>query len=379
MDATNVPKIDAEEILEGILEWVEIETPTYEADAVNALADVVEENLEAIGTEILRIPGRDGFGDILRARSPWGGEGPGILVLAHLDTVHPIGTSKGELPIRRQGDWVYGPGIYDMKTGGYFGYYAYRHLRRLGLRTPLPVTFLFLPEEEVGSPTSRPLIEAAARRAKYVLVPEPARDGGRVVTARKGVADFHLTVTGRPSHAGARHQDGRSAIREMARQVLRLEEMTDYERGITVSVGTIQGGTAINVVPASCSADIDVRVPDAAAAAEVKAMFDGLEPFDPDCQIAVTGDLNRPAFEKSEGITALLAHAQALAAELGFELLDTYSGGGSDGNFSAALGVPTLDGLGPDGAGAHTLEERIMVSSLAPRAALMIRLLQTLE
>jgi glutamate carboxypeptidase len=375
----NLPVLDADEILEGILGWVRIESPTVDGRAVNRVVDAVESEFGKLGARIERTPGRDGYGDILRARTPWGGEGPGILFLAHLDTVHPIGTARDVNPIRREGDKVYGPGIYDMKAGGYLGTYAYRHLVREGRETPLPITFLFVPEEEIGSPTSRAAIEAEAARNKYVLVAEPARDGGKVVTARKGVARFDLTIKGRPAHSGARHQDGRSAIRELAHQILAVEAMTDYAKGVTTNVGEISGGSAVNVVPALARAAIDMRVPDAATAEALCARMLALTPVDPDLELSIAGGLNRPPYVKSPAITALFEHAKGLAAEIGFELEDTLSGGGSDGNFSGALGMATLDGLGADGAGPHTDWEHIYYSSLVERAALMIRLFETLE
>ena len=376
---TNEPRIDAEEILEGILEWVGIESPSHDATAVNRMADRVQHDMGSIGAHVERIPGIDGFGDLLKARTPWGGDGPGILVLSHIDTVHPIGSIEDILPVRREEDRVYGPGIYDMKGGAYIAYYAYRHLVRMGIETPLPITFLYIPEEEVGSPTSREIIEREALNNKYVLVTEPAREGGKVVTSRKGVADFHLTVKGRPAHAGARHEDGRSAIKEMARQILRIEEMTDYERGITFNVGMVDGGTGINVVPAQCVAHVDMRVPDEATQEEMCEKILGLTAFDPDVELEVTGGMNRPPYGKDGTITGLFEHAKTLAAEIGFELEDVeLTGGGSDGNFTAAIGVPTLDGLGADGYGAHSDYEHIYYSSLEPRTKLMMRLFQTL-
>ena len=375
----NEPRIDADEILEAVLEWVRIESPSHDAEAVNRMADHVESAMRPLTTRVDRTPGRDGYGDVLSARSEWGGEGPGILVLSHLDTVHPIGTIDETLSVRREGDRVYGPGIYDMKGGACLAWYAFRHLVRTGRETPLPITFLFVPEEEVGSPTSRALIERAARAARYVLVTEPARDGGRIVTARKGVAIFEMTATGRPSHAGVRHQDGRSAIREMARQILGLEDMTDYERGVTVNVGVVAGGTGSNVVPAECRAEIDMRVPNREVGEEMCARILGLRAFDTDVTVEVTGGMNRPPYEKDPGIEALFKHARDLAEEIGFELHDVKTGGGSDGNFTAALGVPTLDGLGVDGDGAHSHEEHLYHSSLEPRARLMLRLFETLE
>lgn len=377
---SNEPRIDAEEILSGVLEWVGIESPSHDAAAVNDMADRVQHDMAGIGAHIERMPGIDGFGDILKTRTPWGGDGPGILVLSHIDTVHPVGSIDDILPVRREEDHVYGPGIYDMKAGAYLAYYAYRHLVRMGLETPLPITFLYVPEEEVGSPTSRDIIEREALSNKYVLVTEPAREGGKIVTSRKGVADFHLTVKGRPAHAGARHEDGRSAIKEMAKQILRLEEMTDYDRGVTLNVGMIEGGTGINVVPAQCIAHVDMRVPDEATAEEMCERLLALTAFDPDVELEVSGGMNRPAYKKDDKIAALFDHAKTLAAEIGFELEDVVmTGGGSDGNFTAALGVPTLDGLGADGYGAHSDYEHIYYSSLEPRAQLLLRLFQTLE
>jgi glutamate carboxypeptidase len=378
--ASNIPTIDAREILAGILEWIAIESPSDNAAAVNRMVDRVQEDMRVIGASIQRIPGKDGYGDVLKVRTPWGGDGPGILVLSHLDTVHPIGTLEEILPVRREDDRVYGPGIYDMKGGAHLAYYAYRHLVRTGMETTLPITFLYIPEEEIGSPTSRAVIEREALENKYVLVTEPAREGGKIVTARKGVGDFHMTVKGRPAHSGSRHEDGRSAIKEMARQILRLEEMTDYERGITLNVGMVDGGTGINVVPAQCTAHIDLRVPDAATAEEMCPRLLALEPFDADTTLEMSGGMNRPPYDKNEGIAALFDHASELAAEIGFELEEVpRTGGGSDGNFTAALGVPTLDGLGADGYGAHSDYEHIYYSSLEPRTKLLLHLFQTLE
>lgn len=378
---TNIPVIDAEEILAGILEWVEEETPTHDGAAVNRLADDVEKLYRALGAEVERTPGRDGFGDTIRARTPGhDGSEPGILVLSHMDTVHPHGTKDEPLRIRREGDSMFGPGIYDMKAGAYLAYYAYRHMLRTGTKPAMPVTFMLVPEEEVGSPISRALIEAEARRAKYVLVTEPARDGGKVVTARKGVARFVLNVTGRPSHAGAQHHEGRSAIREMARQILDIEALTDYERGVTTNVGLIQGGTGVNVVPRDCSAEIDMRVVSAEDGETFCEKILALESHDPDVEISIAGGMNRPPYEAKPATMALFEHAKQCAADIGLALETVeLTGGGSDGNFTAALGVPTLDGLGADGQGAHTHHEQIYISSLEPRAKMWVRLLETLR
>ncbi len=381
MDAPlkNEPRIDADEVLAGIVEWVEIESPSHDAAAVNRVVDKVEGQMAGLGMKIERTPGRDGFGDILECKTPWG-EGPGILVLAHLDTVHPIGMIEKDLKVRREGDAIFGPGIYDMKAGGYIAYYAMRHLIRQGKKSKLPVTFLFIPEEEVGSPTSRGRIEAAARHAKYCLVMEPGRDGDRVVTSRKGVGRFVVTVKGRASHAGVRHQDGRSAILELARQIVRIEAMTDYGRGITVNVGLVSGGTGVNVVSAEATAEVDLRVPDPDLAAEMTATLLGLQAIGEEVEVAVEGGMNRPPYRKDAGIQALFDKARAIYAEIGKELNDVpLTGGGSDGNFTAALGIPTLDGLGADGKGAHAAFEQIYYSSLMSRTYLAARLFETLD
>jgi glutamate carboxypeptidase len=373
----NKPVIDGEEILTGIRRWVEIETPSPDGDAVNRLVDVVQAEASAISGSVERIPGRDGYGDILTVRSPWGGDGPGILVLSHLDTVHAVGTLADHNPFRHEGDRVYGPGIFDMKSGAYLAFYALQHLVRMGLETPLPLTFLYVPEEEIGSPTSRQIIEDMARRNKYVLVTEPAH-GGLCCTARKGVLHANIKVHGRPAHAGSRHQDGRSAIRELARHIVALEDLTDYDRGITVNVGLASGGSFINVVPAEAEAKVCIRAPDTRMLDEMRAHVLALQPIGPDIVLEVKAEINRPVFPRGPGTVELFEHAKKVCHEVGIELDERHSGGGSDGNFTAALGIPTLDGLGADGHGHHTLDEYILFSSLVPRAHMWVRLLQSL-
>jgi glutamate carboxypeptidase len=230
----------------------------------------------------------------------------------------------------------------------------------------------------VGSPTSRALIESLARQTRYVLVTEPAREGGKIVTARKGTARFVMRITGAPAHSGSRHQDGRSAVRELAHQILALEGFTDYARGVTVNVGVIGGGTRENVVPEEAFARIDMRVPSPALADEMVARVLGLKAQGEGVTVAVTGGLNRPPYEKSAAIAALFGRAKTLAADIGFTLEDLATGGGSDGNFTAAI-APTLDGLGVDGRGGHIHYEQIRVSSIAERGKLMYRLFETLD
>ena len=377
MDATTANRFDAAKILGGIRRWVEIETPTDVPAQVNKLADIVAEGYRDLPATIERINGRDGCGDHLVARSAWGQDAPGILVLSHLDTVHPMGFI-GRLPFRIDGDRAFGPGIYDMKGGAYLAYHAFREICADGARPPLGITQLFVSDEEIGSPTSRALIEAEGRRAKYVLVTEPAREGGKIVTGRKGVARFEVFIKGVPSHAGTRPQDGRSAIRELGHVISTLEAMNDFSRGISVNVGVVRGGTKPNVIAEEAYAEVDMRVPTIADADELLPKILGLKPRTDGVSMRVVGELNRPPYEKSNAGAALYEHAKSLAAEIGFDLVDTSTGGGSDGNFTAPH-TATLDGLGVDGEGAHTHYEQLYISSIEPRARLLYRLYQTLR
>src|SRR5665647_2302848 len=254
---------DSEVILDGIRRWVEIETPTEAPDQVNRLATLVADGYRDLPVTVERVAGHSGCGDHLVARSSWGQDAPGILVLSHLDTVHPMGFIA-RLPFRVEGDSAFGPGIYDMKGGAYLAYHAFAQLCAAGERSPLGVTQLYVSDEEIGSPTSRALIEAEGRKAKYVLVTEPARDGGKIVTGRKGVARFEIFVKGVPAHAGTRPEDGRSAIRELANIIQALEAMNDLKRSVTVNVGVVRGGTKPNVIAEEAYAEVDMRVPSVA-------------------------------------------------------------------------------------------------------------------
>jgi glutamate carboxypeptidase len=368
---------DSRTILEGIRRWVEIETPTEAPEQVNGLVTMVADGYRGLPATLERVPGRDGGGDHLIARSAWGQDQPGILVLSHLDTVHPLGFIE-RMPFRVQGDSAFGPGIYDMKGGAYLAHHAFAQLCAEREHSPLGITHLYVSDEEIGSPTSRALIEAEGHKAKYVLVTEPARDGGKVVTGRKGVARFEVFVTGVPAHAGSRPQDGRSAIRELANVIETLEAMTDTARGLTVNVGVVRGGTKPNVIPEQAYAEVDLRVMTIADAEEFVAKILSLKSSTEGVTVKVTGGLNRPPYEKGNAGAALYEHAKTLAAEIGFDLLDTFTGGGSDGNFTAPF-TATLDGLGVDGEGAHTHYEQLYISSIEPRARLLHRLYQTLR
>jgi glutamate carboxypeptidase len=377
MTTTPANAFDSKTILDGIRRWVEIETPTEAPAQVNKLADLVAEGYRDLPAAIERIAGHSGCGDHLVARSSWGQDAPGILVLSHLDTVHPMGFIE-RLPFRTDGDVAYGPGIYDMKGGAYLAFHAFRQLCATAGRSPLGVTQLYVSDEEIGSPTSRTLIEAEGRKAKYVLVTEPARDGGKIVTGRKGVARFEIFVHGVAAHAGTRPEDGRSAIRELGNIIRTLEAMNDIKRGVSVNVGVVRGGTKPNVIAEEAYAEVDMRVPTTADADELVPRILNLKSQTDGVSVKVTGELNRPPYEKGNAGAALYEHAKTLAAEIGFDLVDTFTGGGSDGNFTAPH-TATLDGLGVDGQGAHTHYEQLYISSIEPRARLLHRLYQTLR
>jgi glutamate carboxypeptidase len=365
-------------MVEGISRWARLESPTNAPDRVDAMLDMAAGDAADPAIAVERIPGRDGLGGMLVLRAgPRTGE-KSILVLSHLDTVHPVGTESRDLPVRVEGDRLYGPGVYDMKGGAFIALEAFKAVARANAARR-PLVFLFTPDEEIGSPTSRDMIESLARQASTTLVTEPARDGGRIVTCRKGVGRFDVEIEGCPAHSGSRHADGRNAIAEAARQILTIQAMTDYSRGVTTTVGMISGGTAMNVIPQFCRFGVDLRVVSVEDGEEFEAEILGLRAQEPDFRVTVTGGMNRPPFERTPAVATLFDHARALAAEFGHTLGEVpRTGGGSDGNFTAAVGSPTLDGLGIDGDGAHTLAEYGLISSIASQAKLMARLLETL-
>jgi glutamate carboxypeptidase len=374
--ATALP-FETEAILARLMRWVACESPTFDTAAVNRMMDLAARDLALIGARIERIPGRMGLGDCVRARFPHpAGDGaPGICVMAHLDTVHPVGT-LARLPIRREGNRCYGPGILDMKGGAVISLEAMAAILRAGLATKLPVTFLLTSDEEIGSPSTRDIIEAEAARNRYVLVPEPARPDGGVVTGRYAIARFHIKTTGRPSHAGARLAEGRSAIREMAKQILAIEAMTTED--CTFSVGVVHGGQWVNCVSTTCEAEVLTMAKRQEDLDAAVARMMGLRSSTSEVTLEVTRGVTRPVWEPDAQVLALYEQARAIAKSIGFDISHQSSGGGSDGNFTGAMGVPTLDGLGVEGALAHTLEEHVLVDSLAPRARLMAGLLTTI-
>jgi glutamate carboxypeptidase len=378
MDITQLP-FDAEVMLAGLKPWVEIESPTFDAARVNAMLDHVARECAVSGATVERIAGRMGFGDCLRATFAFGHEAQrGILIMGHLDTVHPVGTLANGLPWRREGERCYGPGIFDMKGGNFLALEAVRMLGWLGLSPALSVTFLFTSDEEVGSPSTRDLIEAEAKRHKYVLVPEPGRADGGVVTGRYAISRFNLKSIGRPSHAGARLKEGRSAIRIMAEMVPQIESMTTD--ACTFSVGVIHGGQWVNCVSSVCDAEaLSMAKRQADLDNGVEKMLALTKGDDQSGRCIVTRGVTRPVWESNDKTMAMYGKARGLAKQLGIDLKHESSGGGSDANFTGALGIASLDGLGVCGSGAHTLQEHIIVDSLPQRAKLFAGLLMELS
>jgi glutamate carboxypeptidase len=376
MNPKDLP-FDADAMLDGLRPWVECESPTFDAGAVNRMMDIGTRDLALMGARIERIPGRMGFGDCVRATFPHPkGDEPGILVLGHFDTVHPIGT-LADLPWRRDGERCYGPGIYDMKGGNYLLLEALRVLARAGVATPLSVTILFTSDEEVGSPSTRDLIEAEAARHRYVLVPEPGGSDNSVVTGRYAIARFNLETVGRPSHAGARLSEGRSAIRAMARKILEIEAMTSDD--CTFSVGVLHGGQWVNCVATTCRAEtLSMAKRQEDLDRGVTRML-ALAGTADEVAFNVTRGVTRPVWEPDAAAMKLYETARGLAKTIGFDIPHKSAGGGSDGNFTGAIGIPTLDGLGVRGGGGHTLEEHLVVESLVERGRLMAGLLATLR
>lgn len=367
-----------ESILKSIRELVERETKSREEARLDEIARFVADQLREIGGRVELFP-QPGYGTNLRAGFDFDHDRSAhrVLVIGHLDTVWPIGTLERK-PFRITPDGrAHGPGVFDMKSGIAIAIEALRTIVAQRLVTKRPITLLLTCDEEIGSKTSRSLVEGEAKNAAAALVLEPPITGGAVKTGRKGIGEFTVRAIGRAAHAGLDPGKGINAIVELAHQTLRLAALNDFERGITVSVGLIQGGTAMNVVPAEASAKVDVRFWTPDDCERVVSAIRGLEPVLAEAQVEVTGGINRPPMPRSEKNVALYEHARDLAAELGFDLRDEVVGGGSDGNFTAAMGVPTLDGLGVDGAGAHAEHEHIITDDIPRRAALLTRLMQT--
>ncbi|HET9840225.1 MAG TPA: M20 family metallopeptidase [Candidatus Angelobacter sp.] len=363
------------EMLALLQRMVEIESPSDDKAALDRMGEFLAHEFERIGGKVTMYPEKEA-GDNLKAEFP-GRSGKPILLLGHFDTVWPMGTLKA-MPWRIDSGRAFGPGVYDMKAGITMMIFALRALEAGG-HHHRPVTVLLDTDEEVGSRTGRPLVEATARNCEAVLVLEPSQGPkGHLKTSRKGVGDITLRVRGRASHAGVDFEKGRSAIVELARQLLEVVKFTDLERGITINPGVIQGGTRSNVVAAEAWAEVDLRIARAADADELEQKFAALKPFDPECALDISGGFNRPPMERTEGTVRLFQIAQELGRSIGMGVQESSTGGGSDGNFTSALGIPTLDGLGALGQGAHASDESIVIGELPQRTALLAGLLQTL-
>ena len=354
---------------------VQAESPSDSKSAVDACVALAAAHLRQLGGRI-KLHRQQAQGNALEARfGPRSSERTSakpILLLGHLDTVWPLGTLQS-MPCRVREGRLWGPGTLDMKAGVAMACIALELLMEADLLRR-EIILLLNSDEEIGSPASRPITENLARQCSAVYVLEPAQ-GLAYKTARKGIGDWHIVVNGVAAHAGVDFEKGANALLELARVIQTVSGWTDLKRGLTVSVGVAAGGTKSNVVPANAQADIDVRIPRLADGRRITRKFAALRPADPRCTLTVTGGINRPPMERSRGTVRLFRKAHFLARELGFELQEASTGGGSDGNFTAALGIPTLDGMGAVGEGAHAPHESVLIEHLAPRTALLAAML----
>jgi glutamate carboxypeptidase len=355
----------------GLLQrLVEHESPSYDKGPLDRTARFIANTAAEFGFSVDVIP-QDRFGDHVVVRVGGSSSATPGLLLGHYDTVFDFGTLDSR-PFRTEAGHAFGPGVLDMKSGLVEALFA---LKAVAGELARPVTLIINSDEEIGSLSSRELIERHAREAAYALVLEPSTKSGALKTARKGVGAFRVEAHGHATHAGTAHQRGRSAIAELAHLILELQGLTDYQRGVTVNVGVIHGGTRPNVVPDSAVAEVDLRVATTEDGERMTERILGLSPRTPDCTLTVTGGMNRPPMQRTDGTVKLLASAQAAAEKLGFRVEESAVGGGSDGNFTSALGVPTLDGLGAVGDGAHEKGECVKIDSIIERSGLVAQLL----
>lgn len=362
------------EMLDLLRRLVEIESPSFDKGAVDELGRLLKQEFERRGGRV-KVHPVSVYGDHLQVEFAGGRPGKPVLLLGHFDTVWSMG-SLASMPFRVEAGHAFGPGVLDMKSGIVMMMFAVQALAEAGAQHR-PVTIFLDTDEEVGSHSSRSITEAIAQTCEVVLVLEPAQGPrGFVKTSRKGVGDYTIRVRGRAAHAGVDFEKGHSAILELARQILEVSKFTDLSTGVTVNPGVVQGGTRTNVIAAQAQVDVDVRVARMTDAADLEKKFSNLRPFDPDCRLEVSGGVNRPPMERGPGTIRLLELAQDVARELGIELGESATGGGSDGNFTAALGLPTLDGLGAVGEGAHASSESIVIEEFLRRTAVLAALIQ---
>lgn len=368
-------------LLDSIRELVIHETPSHDKPRLDTFANLLRERFLAVGASVELIESEKS-GNHLVARFVAAQQATGAnhakpaLILCHYDTVWPVGTLE-RLPFRIENGRAYGPGIFDMQSSLALSEAALAAVNALQLRLPRPVTVLITSDEEVGSPTSRELIEKEAQRSEYVLVMESPLPGGVLKTTRKGIGGFRLEIKGAAAHAGVDPDKGASAIRELAQQITKLYSLADREKETTVNVGVISGGTAANVIAANASAQIDIRTWSKEEADRISQALAQLKPSNPGCTLRLSGGWNRPPMERRM-TGALFERVCTVAAKLGMTLKEGGTGGGSDGNFTAAMGIPTIDGLGVPGAGAHADHEHIEIDQIAGRAALLTALLAEL-
>jgi glutamate carboxypeptidase len=365
---------DAVALLEQL---VALESPSHDKAAVDICVAFVADQLRAQGADVTIVP-QTTAGDQIQALWPGADQATQFLTLCHLDTVWPSGT-LAKMPLREADGKLYGPGVYDMKAGTAILLTVLRVLREAGLPPKHSVRMLFTSDEEVGSVTSRGLIEAEARRSLLTIVLEPALATGQIKTFRKGVGDFTVVAHGRAAHAGGDHQKGINAIEELAYHIPALQKLTDYAAGTTINVGTIKGGSASNVVPERAEMDVDFRISQMAEIDRVVAAVQGLQPILDGARLEISGGLNRPPMEHNATMVKTFEQARRLATSIGLTLEEGSTGGGSDGNITAGLGTPTLDGMGAVGDGAHAAHEHVVIASLAERAALLATILTQWE
>jgi glutamate carboxypeptidase len=367
-----------DQIIQTIRQLVEIESPSENKQAVDRLGALLAGRFEGLSGHA-KLHRTKNFGDHLQADFEGARGGKPVLLLGHLDTVYPIGTLS-TMPCRVADGRLWGPGAFDMKSGIAFMLHAVEALRAWhGDTLPRPVTVLLVSDEEIGSGTSRRITENLARTSAAVLVLEPSHGPkGAVKTARKGVGEYVFKVTGKAAHSGLDFEKGQSAILELAKQIVAISKLVDLKRGLTLNVGTVQGGTRVNVVPAEASAVIDVRVARKQDAAAIDRKLRSLKAFNRKCRLEITGGINRPPMERRPTVAALYKKAAEIARHLGWKLEEAAVGGGSDGNFTAGLGIPTLDGLGGVGEGAHATHESILLAEIPRRTALLAQLIEAI-
>jgi glutamate carboxypeptidase len=362
-------------LVETIQQFVEMESPSDHKPSTDRIGKFLAEKFEAAGGRA-RIHRAVDFGDNLQIDFPGRNNTKPVLLLGHFDTVYPLGT-LAKMPCRVANGKLYGPGVFDMKSGIALILFAIRALQSWHGMLPRPVTVLLVSDEEVSSGSSRPITEALAKKSAAVLVLEPAAGArGAVKTARKGVGDYTLTVTGVAAHAGLDPGKGHSAIVELARQIAAITKLNDLKRGISVNPGVIRGGTRTNVIAAEATVEIDVRIKSAKQAVGLDRRIRSLKPFDKHCKLKLEGGINRMPMERSNGVIALYKKARDIAGAIDWHLDEAAVGGGSDGNFTAAMGIPTLDGMGGVGEGAHALHEHIVIAELPRRALLLAGMIE---